>query len=222
MGSLKKRCKTYGCPNLHHNASGYCDECTAKYRESHPRQESEKPTASARKAYGSWKWRKFASDFLRLHPVCEICGAPARVCDHKDMTADMMVDAYGGFDYEPSHYQALCYSCNARKGMRLVLKSEINIRVHFCIAMIVLALAFVLDFSIEKMCILLLTIAFVIVTEMLNSAIEFSLDAVFHNRYSKLVGMAKDISAGAVMFASVVAIVIGVLLFGSALLKILA
>ena len=34
------------------------------------------------------------------------------------MTADMMVDAYGGFDYEPSHYQALCYSCNARKGMR--------------------------------------------------------------------------------------------------------
>ncbi len=111
---------------------------------------------------------------------------------------------------------------NARKGMRLVLKSEVNIRVHFCIAMAVLALAIVLDFSIERMCILLLTIAFVIVTEMLNSAVEFSLDAVFHNRYSKLVGMAKDISAGAVMFASVVAIVIGVLLFGSALLNIIA
>ncbi len=111
---------------------------------------------------------------------------------------------------------------NARKGMRLVLKSEVNIRVHFCIAMAVLALGVVLDFSIERMCILLLTIAFVIVTEMLNSAVEFSLDAVFHNRYSKLVGMAKDISAGAVMFASVVAIVIGVLLFGSALLNIIA
>ena len=110
---------------------------------------------------------------------------------------------------------------NARKGMRLVLKSEVNIRVHFCIAMAVLALAIVLDFSIERMCILLLTIAFVIVTEMLNSAVEFSLDAVFHNRYSKLVGMAKDISAGAVMFASVVAIVVGVLLFGSALLNLI-
>ncbi len=110
---------------------------------------------------------------------------------------------------------------NARKGMRLVLKSEVNIRVHFCIAMAVLALAVVLDFSIERMCILLLTIAFVIVTEMLNSAVEFSLDAVFHNRYSKLVGMAKDISAGAVMFASVVAIVVGVLLFGSALLNLI-
>ena len=110
---------------------------------------------------------------------------------------------------------------NARKGMRLVLKSEINIRVHFCVAMAVLALAVVLDFSIERICILLLSICFVITTEMLNSAIEFSLDAVFHNRYSRLVGMAKDISAGAVMFSTVVAIVIGVLLFGSAILKLL-
>ena len=109
---------------------------------------------------------------------------------------------------------------NARKGMWLVLKSEVNIRVHFCIAMVVLALAFVLDFTVERMCILLLTIAFVIVTEMVNSAVEFSLDAVFHNRYSRLVGMAKDISAGAVMFASVIAIVIGIILFGSAILKI--
>ena len=110
---------------------------------------------------------------------------------------------------------------NARKGMRLVLKSEINIRVHFCLAMVALALAFLFDFSVERMCILLLTIGFVIVTEMENSAIEYSLDAVFHNRYSRLVGMAKDISAGAVMFASVIAIVIGVLLFGSAILKML-
>lgn len=110
---------------------------------------------------------------------------------------------------------------NARKGMRLVLKSEINIRVHFCIAMAVLAMAFVLNFSIERMCILLLTIAFVIVAEMINSALEFALDAVFHNKYSRLVGMAKDISAGAVMFASVVAVVVGVMLFGSAILNLL-
>lgn len=111
---------------------------------------------------------------------------------------------------------------NARKGMRLVLKSEVNIRVHFCLAMVALALAFLFDFSVERMCILLLTIGFVIVTEMVNSAIEYSLDAVFHNRYSRLVGMAKDISAGAVMFASVVAIVIGILLFGDAILKLIA
>lgn len=110
---------------------------------------------------------------------------------------------------------------NARKGMRIVLKSEINLRIHFCVALIVVAMAFLLDFSIEKMCILLLTIVVVIVAEMLNSAVEFALDAVFHNKYSRLVGMAKDISAGAVMFASVIAVVIGIILFGSAILELL-
>lgn len=110
---------------------------------------------------------------------------------------------------------------NARKGMRIVLKSEINLRIHFCVALIVVAMAFLLDFNVEKMCILLLTIVVVIVAEMLNSAVEFALDAVFHNKYSRLVGMAKDISAGAVMFASVIAVVIGIILFGSTILELL-
>lgn len=110
---------------------------------------------------------------------------------------------------------------NARKGMRLVLKSEVNIRVHLCIALLVMLAAHFLNFSVEKICILLLTISLVIISEMLNSAIEFALDAVFHNRYSKLVGMAKDISAGAVMLASVVAIIIGILFFGEAIINLL-
>lgn len=102
---------------------------------------------------------------------------------------------------------------NARKGLRLVLKSEINIRVHFCAALLILLLAVFLGFSVTKICVLLLTISSVICAEMVNSAIEFSLDAVFHNKYSKLVGMAKDISAGAVMFTTLVAVAIGLLLF---------
>ena len=104
---------------------------------------------------------------------------------------------------------------NARKGMRLTLKSERNIRIHMFIAILVLITAYCLDFSINQFCILLLTIAAVISAEMFNSAIEFSLDAIFHNRYSRMVGMAKDISAGAVMFASVISVFIGILLFGS-------
>lgn len=103
---------------------------------------------------------------------------------------------------------------NARKGFRLVLKSEINIRVHIIITFFVLLFAYLLNFSAIEFCILLLTIALVIVSEMLNTAIEFTLDSIYHNKYSRMVGMAKDISAGAVMFASVVAIFIGLILFG--------
>mgnify|MGYP001510417889 FL=1 len=102
---------------------------------------------------------------------------------------------------------------NARKGMRLVLKSERNIRVHFVMAAFVLMMGFLLDFSITKLCILLIAIGMVVSAEILNSALEYSLDAVFHNRYSKLVGMAKDISAGAVMFVTIIAVVIGLLIF---------
>ena len=106
---------------------------------------------------------------------------------------------------------------NARKGMRLAIKSEQNIRIHLFAGAFVMMLGVVCGFSILRLCMLLFAIALVVVAEMFNSAIEFSLDAVFHNRYSKLVGMAKDISAGAVMFATMIAVIIGILLFGSTL-----
>lgn len=102
---------------------------------------------------------------------------------------------------------------NARKGMRLTIKSERNIRVHFFVAVLVLISAYCLNFSITKFCIIIIAIASVISAEMMNSAIEFSLDAIFHNRYSRMVGMAKDIAAGAVMVVTISAVMIGVLLF---------
>lgn len=107
---------------------------------------------------------------------------------------------------------------NARKGFRLVLKSEINIRVHICIAFFVLLFAYLLNFSTIELCILLFAIGIVITSEMFNTAIEFALDSIYHNKYSKMVGMAKDISAGAVMFASFIALIIGCILFGKHLL----
>ena len=103
---------------------------------------------------------------------------------------------------------------NARKGFRLVLKSEKNIRIHMLIATMVLISAYLLNFSAIEYCIALIAIAIVVVSEMLNTAIEFTLDSIYHNRYSKMVGMAKDISAGAVMFASFISVLIGLFLFG--------
>ena len=106
---------------------------------------------------------------------------------------------------------------NARKGFRLVLKSEINLRIHVVIALIVTLFALYLNFSPVELCLLLFVIGLVIVSEMLNTAIEFTLDSIFHNKYSKMVGMAKDISAGAVMFASFISVLVGIILFGSKL-----
>ncbi len=106
---------------------------------------------------------------------------------------------------------------NARKGFRLVLKSEMNIRIHVAIATFVVFMALFLKFSAIEFCLLLFVIGLVIVAEMLNTAIEFTLDSIYHNKYSRMVGMAKDISAGAVMFASLISVLVGIVLFGNKL-----
>ena len=106
---------------------------------------------------------------------------------------------------------------NARKGFRLVLKSEMNVRIHVAIATFVVFMASFLKFSAVEFCLLLFVIGLVIVAEMLNTAIEFTLDSIYHNKYSRMVGMAKDISAGAVMFASFISVFVGLVLFGNKL-----
>lgn len=102
---------------------------------------------------------------------------------------------------------------NARKGVGLALKSEMNIRIHIWVGIFVFCAGILLNLSIPKLCILLLVISGVIITEMINTAIEFTIDAIFHNRYSRLAGMAKDVSAAAVMFAALVSVIVGMLIF---------
>ena len=110
---------------------------------------------------------------------------------------------------------------NARKGFNLAVRSEINIRVHVTVALLVILSALYLKFSAIEICIVLFAIALVICAEMLNTAIEFGLDSIYHNKYSRMVGMAKDISAGAVMFATVISVLIGLVLFGSKILALI-
>ena len=110
---------------------------------------------------------------------------------------------------------------NARKGFNLAVKSEINIRIHVAVAILVLLFAWYLKFSAVEFCIVLFAIALVICSEMLNTAIEFALDSIYHNRYSRMVGMAKDISAGAVMFATLISVTIGIILFGGKMLALI-
>jgi len=102
---------------------------------------------------------------------------------------------------------------NALHGIALALAAEKNLRIHFCMGFAVLIFGFLLDVGSQKFCILLLTTALVIVIEMVNSALEFTIDALYKNKYSNLVRFAKDISAGAVLFVSVIAVIIGLVIF---------
>ncbi len=101
----------------------------------------------------------------------------------------------------------------ATKGIRIAYKSQRNFRMQIFIGSFALVLAIGLKFSMVEFCLLFFVIAMVLICELINSVIEFVLDATYRNKYSKLVEMAKDMSAGAVLIATLLSIIIGCLLF---------
>ena len=105
----------------------------------------------------------------------------------------------------------------ANKGLRLAVKSQRNFRFHLCFSVLVILAAVVLKFNMTEMCFIVFAIGFVLVAELFNSVIEFALDALYRNKKNTLVGMAKDMSAGAVLVSTLCAIIIGAILFSNKL-----
>lgn len=95
--------------------------------------------------------------------------------------------------------------------------SDRSVTLQFAIAFIVLIIAYFFRFSLIEWCILLLCCGLVIICEMVNSCFELLLDFI-HPDYHNKIKVMKDKGAGFVLFASIVAFIIGVLLFGSKLL----
>lgn len=80
---------------------------------------------STRRGY-SYEWKQFAKRYLLKHPTCARCGQPARVVDHKAMTAAQMIDQFGHFILDEDLYQPLCVRCNTRKGANEDVVSDRN------------------------------------------------------------------------------------------------
>ena len=113
----------------------------------------------------------------------------------------------------PSIIQSFNY---AFEGVIWVLRTQRNMRIHFAIAIVVLVLAFAYDVSRLELVALLLAIAFVLITEMINTAIEAATD-IATTSFDPLAKLAKDIAAGAVLIAAVNAIVVGYLVLADRL-----
>jgi diacylglycerol kinase (ATP) len=84
----------------------------------------------------------------------------------------------------------------AFEGIIWVLRTQRNMRIHFGIAGLVLILAFAYDVTRLELIALMLSIAFVLITEMINTAIEAATD-VATTAFDPLAKLSKDISAGA-------------------------
>lgn len=100
----------------------------------------------------------------------------------------------------------------AIEGIITFFKTQHNAWIHALAAVAVVALAFAFDVSVSEWCLLIVAIALVIITEMLNTAVEFLTDLVSPNHHP-LAKKVKDVAAGAVLFAALAAVVIGVIVF---------
>ena len=100
----------------------------------------------------------------------------------------------------------------AFKGLWLLLSAEHSIMVQTAIAILVTLLGWWLDISRTEWILQILAIGLVLVAESLNTAIEKICDFI-HPDYDERIGFIKDISAGAVTFAAITAIITGFIIY---------
>jgi diacylglycerol kinase (ATP) len=100
----------------------------------------------------------------------------------------------------------------AFQGIFYLLRSQHNAWLHALATIAVLSAGFYFDLAAGEWCWIVLAITSVWTAEALNTAFELLADATTQE-YHPLIGRAKDVAAGAVLFAAIGASVIGLIIF---------
>ncbi|MCC7288837.1 diacylglycerol kinase family protein [bacterium] len=108
----------------------------------------------------------------------------------------------------------------AFKGLRLVLSSERNARIHLVFALMAVLLGFILQIEPSHWVLLILAIALVFFAEIVNTAIEKTLD-LLATENNQIVRIVKDMTAAGVLVCAVAAVLIGVAVFLPKILQML-
>ena len=101
---------------------------------------------------------------------------------------------------------------NGFRGIGALLSTQPNSRIHLGATVAAVALGLWAGIGPIEWALLFLAIAAVWIAEALNTALEFLSDAACPGR-NPLVGKAKDVAAGAVIFASIGAVAVGLFVF---------
>jgi diacylglycerol kinase (ATP) len=106
----------------------------------------------------------------------------------------------------------------AIEGIKYAIRTQRNLRIHFIIAAVVLLLAFYLRCNLLEFAVIILTITLVICFELLNTAIEATIDLVSLIN-QPLAKIAKDLGAATVLCAAIGSIFIGIVILGPKLIE---
>ena len=96
----------------------------------------------------------------------------------------------------------------AAQGLGYAFVSQRNFRIHVITGVVVFGLAAWLELDLIRMAVLMLTVAAVLVLELLNTAIEAVVDLAIGRRFHPLARIAKDCAAAAVLVAAISALMI--------------
>ena len=100
----------------------------------------------------------------------------------------------------------------AFQGIEEAWKTEQNLKIHFMIMALVIIAGFIFKISLMEWMVCLLLFAIVISLELINTAIETTVDIAMPEINEKA-KYAKDIAAGAVLFSAMISITIGLIIF---------
>lgn len=108
------------------------------------------------------------------------------------------------------------FSC-AFKGLFIGVTTDNSFKTHIAVSILVIGAGFYFQFDWIEWCLIAFAIGFVFISELFNTAIEH-LVKLFTDQYHELAEKLLDISAGAVLFASITSIVVGCIVFGRRIL----
>jgi|WetSurMetagenome_2_1015567.scaffolds.fasta_scaffold09173_2 undecaprenol kinase len=100
----------------------------------------------------------------------------------------------------------------AFRGLSKAFREEQNLQVQSAVAIIIIILGFIFQIKTVEWILLIIVIALVVAMELVNSAIERIADAL-KPRIDIYIKEVKDIMAAAVMFAAVLAVIVGLIIF---------
>lgn len=98
------------------------------------------------------------------------------------------------------------------RGLEIFIKTTHNLWFHIFFALLAVYLGFVLNLSSVEWAIIIFAIGLVVITEAINTAIEIDIDLTSPN-FHPYARDTKDVAAAAVSIATIVAGIIGLLIF---------
>lgn len=102
---------------------------------------------------------------------------------------------------------------HAFNGIFQAFKTEKNIKRHTLMGVLVTLAGVILELNLTEWVIVIVLVGFVVVAELLNTAIEYTVDMVCGDTYNELAKYSKDIAAGATLVAAMTAALAGALIY---------